>query len=444
MLASIAADGTGKITSGVEDINSTSSSGVQLNVPVTTASSSYSIGSDHRGCLTLVAGGVTRVFRFAASMITAGVASGARIVEFDKTGSNTVGLMSIQNASDFSNAAISGNYAFRVKSPLTSAAGGGFFAAVGAWNLSGSTVAGIGDFNINGVVNGNASLTSPITFTPGTYNITGPDGRGTLSFTAGSSTIHLVIYVLDNTQLMLMSSDPQSATSNLFSGVAGVQLKTGASTLNGVTVLFGSGLGGTKTSSQVQAGVFTADGVSTFTYSGDQNSGGTPATQNTTGTYSISSSNNGRILVTNTGGAAPAMIFYPLDVDFLYGISTDAHVLTLDIEPHLSEPYSDTALTGAYSSSSIDPVVPASALIEGVATYDGAGNVTGTFESNAAGSLSLGNAFTNTYAVSPNGRTVSPASGTTKTVSYVTYIGKVVSFDYTSANSNPTLIVGQP
>lgn len=445
MLASITADGTGKITSGVEDINSTSASGVQLDVPVTTASSSYSIGADHRGCLTLVAGGVTRVFRFAASMITSGVSSGARIVEFgDTTGSNLVGLISVQNASYFSNAAISGNYAFRVKSPLTSAAGGGFFAAVGAWTLSGSTVTGFGDFNSNGVVNGSASLASPITLTPGTYNITAPDGRGTLSFAASSSTVHLVIYVLDNTQLMLMSSDPQSATSNLFSGVAGIQLHTGASTLDGVTVLFGSGLGGTKTSSRVQAGVFTADGVSTFTYTGDQNSGGTPSTQTAAGTYSNTGSNNGRILVTDTGGAGPAIIFYPLDVDFLYGISTDAHVMTLDVEPHLSEPYSDSALTGAYSSASIDPVVAGSPLMEGVANYDGAGNVTGTFERNADGSLSLGNAFSTTYTVSSSGRTVSPASGTTNTVSYVTYIGKVVSFDYTSANSNPTLIVGQP
>lgn len=444
MLASITADGTGKITSGVEDINSTSPSGVQLNLPVTTASSSYSIGSDHRGCLTLVAGGVTRVFRLAASTIKAGVASSARIVEFDTTGSNTVGLISIQNPADFSNAMINGTYAFRVKSPLTTAAGGGFFAGVGAWNLSGSTVTGFGDFNSNGVVNGNASLASPITLSSGTYNITGPDGRGTLSFTAGASTIHLVLYVIDSTQLILMSSDPQSATSNLFSGVAGIQLHTGASTLSGVTVLFGSGLNGTGTSSQVQAGVFTADGVSTFTYSGDQNSGGTPSTQTASGTYTVSSSDNGRILVTNTGGTTPALIFYPLDVDFLFGISTDAHVLTLDVEPHLSEPYSDGALTGAYSSASIDPVVPGSGLTEGVANYDGAGNVTGTFERNTNGSLSLGNAFTNTYTVVANGRAVSPASGTTKTVSYVTYIGKVVSFDYTSSNTNPTLVVGQP
>ncbi len=106
MLASFTADGTGKITVGVEDINSSGVSGVQANVAVTTAGSSYSIGLDHRGCLTLVAAGVTRVFRFTVELITAGVAGGARIIEFDTTGTNTAGTVRFQNPPDFSNAPV--------------------------------------------------------------------------------------------------------------------------------------------------------------------------------------------------------------------------------------------------------------------------------------------------------------------------------------------------
>jgi len=124
-------------------------------------------------------------------------------------------------------------------------------------------------------------------------------------------------------------------------------------------------------------------------------------------------------------------------------MSTDTHVMTGDAERQTGGPFTNASLTGPYSFATIDPVVAASALTAGIATYDGAGNVTGTFDINESGSLSLGNAISGTYMVSSNGRVVTPASGTTQRLTYIIFPGKVLSFDYTSGDSNPTLVVSQ-
>jgi hypothetical protein len=440
MLGSVTVDGAGHITAGSEDINSVS--GVQLNVPVTTASSSYSIGADHRGCLTLVAGGVTRIFRFSVSLITSGVAASGRVLEFDTTGANLAGTLDLQSAADFSNAVIQGKYAFRVKAPL-STAGGGFFAGVGVLTLSGTSVTGTGDFNVNGVVDGGTA--GPLTFTAGTYNITGT-GRGTLTFTSGSQPIHLIVYVLSRTQLLLMSSDPQSATNNLFAGFAGAQTGSpySAASFSGPTVLFQSGQTGTGVgrSSQVDAGVLTLDGVSAFTLNGDQNSGGTPSTVTATGSYTVDST-TGRVLVTNTGSGSPAQIMYMVNPNEAYAMSTDTHVMTGDAEPQNSSSFTNASLAGTFGFANIDPVVASGPLATGVYTYDGNGNLTGTLDYNQAGFLSSANAVTGTYAVAKNGRVVTPPSGTTQNVSYIISTGKLVSFDYTSGNTSPTLVIIQ-
>jgi hypothetical protein len=207
------------------------------------------------------------------------------------------------------------------------------------------------------------------------------------------------------------------------------------------TVLFASGQTGkgADSASLVEAGVFTADGVSSFTFSGDQNSGGVTSTQTAAGTYSAAA--NGRVQVTNTGGTTPAMVMYLVNPNEAYSISTDVHVMTGDAEPQTGGPFTNASRTVMYAFATIDPVVTASAVTAGVVTYDGTGDVTGTFAVNESGFLSLGNAIARTYAVSSNGRVVSPASGTTERITYIVSPGKLLTFDYTSGHANPALSV---
>ena len=440
MLATFTADGTGHVTAGFEDINS--SSGVQPMVPVTTASSSYSVGSDQRGCLTLVAGGVTRIFRFGLGLISAGVAGGGRTIEFDTTGTNTTGVIRMQNPADFSNASVTGNYTFGVSSPLV--AGGGLLSAGGVLNLSGSAVTGVGDINVNGVMDaGNVAYPgSPLTFTAGTYSIAS-NGRGTLSFTPpGFSTIHAILYVLYANQFFLMSSDAQSATSTLFIGDA--QLQTGApyttSSLGASSTLFASGqtTPGAGSTGEVMAGIFTPDGNGNYSFSGDQNSGGTASTESATGTYIVAS--NGRTLVTNKGATSPVLLLYLVSPNKGFILFTNSQVMSGFAEPQSGGPYTNASLTGTYSFATTEPEISGIALISGVAVYTSP-TAAVTFDYNNSGFLSLDNQTSSSYTVSSIGRVLTPASGTTQKVSYIIFSGKVITIDYSPSVTNPTVVI---
>ena len=452
ILASFTADGKGNITGGVEDINSSASGGVQANVPITPAGSSYSIGSDHRGCLTLVTALGTKVFRIAVGTLSSGVASTARSIEFDATGSNVAGTIQIQQPSAFSNAQVKGNFAFIVYTPLTAAAGGGFFAAVGALNLSGTTVTGVGDMNINGAMDpGNTGYpATPMSLTGGTYNIAS-NGRGTLSFNVSISgapvAINLVVYVLNSTQMYLMSSGAQSATNNLFTGFAGQQtgLPYGNSSLDSPSLLFVSGQTGPgATASRVEAGIFTPDGAGNFTFTGDMNSGGAVSKPSESGTYSAAA--NGRVLLTNMGGTSPTQVMYLVLSNWGYSLSTDGNVMIGVSAPQSNMPFTNASLNGTFSFGTTVPVVAGSPLTAGEATYDGAGNVSITFDVNEGGFLSIDNVITASYSASSSGRVVTPAGGTTLTVGYIDVAspkGTIVSFGLTSTDVNPTLSVMQ-
>jgi large repetitive protein len=444
--ASFAANGTGTITSGVEDINTTGPSGLQTGVSIT--SGSYSVGSDNRGCVTLVAGGLTQTFRFALGLISGGVSGGGRTIEFDNSGANATGVIRIQ-----ASPSVSGSYGFSLASPLTTAAGGGLFAATGVLTLSGSSGTGVVDVNANGTMDdGNAGYPgTPITLGSVALGSIDPTtGRGTLSFTVPTSgtplSISVVVYALNTSQFLMMSSSAQSATSPLSIGDA--QLQSGSFTLssmNAPNTLFGSGqtTSGTGSAGYVEAGVFSPDGNGNFTFSGDQNSGGTIATESMTGTYTVAT--NGRVLV-YTGGSMPVLLFYLVTANKGFVLFTDSHVMSGFAEPQIGGPFTNASLTGTYVFATTEPEVEGSgtsgvALTSGVATYNAAGTVTGTFDYNQLGFLSLGNAFSQTYAVSSNGRVLAPATGTPQTVTYIIFPGKLITIDYNSAATNPTVSV---
>ena len=444
IIGSFSADGAGGITAGTEDSNSSGLSGVQSNL-ITTTSSSYSIGTDHRGCLTLTAGGEARSFRFVANLITSGVAAGARIIEFDGTGALSSGVLRIQTPSAFSNAQVSGNYAFGVDGAKTGGTGDRF-GAVGVFSLSGTSVTGFADVNDAGTIDqGSAAYpASPITLNGGTYNISS-NGRGTLSFVPGTgSTVNAVIYILYYNEFLLMSSDPQNVGS-LFSGTALLQTGTPytLSSLNSVSVMYTGGSNGTATGTRVDVGLFTPDGGGNFAFSGDENSGGTLKTLSSSGKYTTASS--GRVLISNAGSTTPDLLMYLVNPNKGFVLSTDNHVMLGFTEPRAGGPFTNTSLTGGETFGSLEPAETLSTISVGLLTFDGAGNVTGTSDNNAFGTLTLGEPFSPlTYAVSANGRTVLPATGTPQTLIYIISPTKAVIFDYQPTTTYPILHVLEP
>lgn len=440
LLGSFTANGSGGITAGTLDINSGGASGVQSNLSITTGSSSYSIGADHRGCLTLAAPGVTRFFRFAASLITAGLAAGARVIEFDNSGANTTGVIRVQTPSAFPS--LAGNYAFGADGGQSAASGGGKIAEVGVLTLSSGSITGISDTNDGGTMNsGSASYPADPVSLSGTYTI-GANGRGTLSYTpSGGSIVNNVVYVLDQTEFLFMTVDAQSV--NPLLGATALQQSGtfGASSLNAASLIYVTGLTGTGTGSQVDAGIFTPNGAGTFSFAGDKNSGGSVSTDAFSGSYSVATS--GRALISKTGSTKPNLIEYLTSANTGFVLSTDVQVSSNFAQTIVGGPFTDSSLKGTFAFATINPVENQNKLTEGVITFDGSGTSTGTGESNDSGYLTSGAGISLPYAVAAKGRTTSPASGTTQTLIYIIFGQKLAILDYTAGNANPTMRVAE-
>ena len=420
--ATFDADGAGHIAKlvGIEDINTTTGIGPQLNLSITSASSSYSVGSDHRGCLTLDTSAGTQTFRFSLNEITAGVASNGHIIEFDSTGSNTSGVLRKQDASAFSTAQISGNFAFGVSGLHL---GGGKFAAVGLVSFNGAggfngSPASVVDFNDKGNTDGNGSTypANPVSISQPSYSISA-NGRGTFSFLpggGGNSVVNTILYVVSSSELLIFSSDPQSAD-DAFAGSAQKQtaVSFSASSLSAKSILYTTGLGsnGGTPVSRVSGAILTITSVGNFSFSGQQNDGGNISAQSATGTYSVGS--DGRVTLAGGGGGG-APIIYLVGANKGFVLFTDGSG-TAHVESGFLEPQTGTSLsTSSATTLAFGTIQPDDSSVSdnaGVVTFN-AGNVTGTNDKNSGGTLNAGGSISDTYSIDATGLGSIPANCT--------------------------------
>jgi len=428
---SFTADGTGKITAGQEDINRSASP--PTNPAITTASSSYSVGADNRGCLTIVAGGTTSIYRFALDLFTSGVAAKAHIVEFDATGVNLVGVIEKQDPTAFSVAQFSGDYAFGAAS---SKAGGGRFAVAGRFTASAGVLTAV-------VVDTDDSGTpTAIPSFVGTYTVAA-NGRGMITLTPGGTPVHASFYIVSANEALLMSIDPQTGVgaNSLFAGSALRQVggPFGITSLNGTDVITAEGLGSAASTSDVQVGLLVPAGNGNFTFTTDENKAGTITSNPTvSGNYSVAG--NGRVTLTNAGTHPPVIYLVSQDKGFLVG--TDTSVTTGFFEPQVGTNFTNASLLGNFIFGDMAPVVSSSSLNTGIASPNGAtpGTISGTSDNNSSGTLTAGQAFTATYSVASNGR-VTITSGTDTNVMFIVSSSKAVFISTKAGNANSTITV---
>jgi hypothetical protein len=110
VVGSITVDGSGHITAGEADTNGTLG---PLTSAVNTSASSYSVGSNHLGCATIVTTFGTFNTRLSLGSIASSVATEGRMIEWETGASAYIAAGHIlqQTASDFSSG-VSSNYAF--------------------------------------------------------------------------------------------------------------------------------------------------------------------------------------------------------------------------------------------------------------------------------------------------------------------------------------------
>jgi hypothetical protein len=468
------ADGAGHIatTVGVEDINSAGNLGLFLDLTIDTTKSFYSVGSDQRGCLTIVtkagtgspspaSSPITIAFRFSLGSITSGVAGAGQIIEFDSTGStgvNTAGSLQMQDTSAFFNSAITGSYAFGASAREV---GLGKFGIAGVFTTDGSgdVTGGAADYNTNngGNLDGTSGATdfpaSSLTINSGAYSI-GGSGRGDLSFTLSDGTaVNAVVYVISATELFMLRTDPQSSTDPLFAGRIRQQsrLSFGAGDLNGTAVYYASALGtsGTRTS----LGIVIANGSGAFSVTLNQNDSGTLTSgTSSNGTYTVST--NGRALLSGIG--KHNLVLYLTAQDEGFGLGAGAHCESGFLALQIGSPFSNGSLDSPppYAFGTFDPEDPHVDDSSGVASSDGIDNITGTSDDNSTGNggtLNPGQAISYTYAIDSTGTGVIPA-GCTFTAGTCDFIfmvisppsasspfGELVLMDASSSNTYPKL-----
>ena len=395
---SLVADGSGHITSGIEDINS--GGGVFTNLPIT---GTYTVGADGRGIIMLISSAAVVDLDFVLISNQHGLA-----IRFD-TNSSTNGTLDLQSATAFSSSALNGTFAFQFSGIDGNANN---FQTAGNFSTDGvsAITSGIQDLNDSGTVLANQALS-------GTYTV-GSNGRGVAVLKTTTGTRTFAFYVVDANHLKMIETD----TTPVLAGDAYRQQGTFSNaTVAGVNVFT---VGGSSSGRPFAAGgIFTADGNGGV--SGgveDINDGGSIA-QNLalTGSYTMAANRRGTLRLSSSNGAENFVI-YP-STGGLQMLETDSFAVSGGTAfAQQAAPFSNSTfqgnygftLTGATNVGEFDLIARFAA--------DGNGGLDGALDFNNQGALSQRLALNGTYSVSANGRgtaTLRSSAGTQDLVFYM-------------------------
>ena len=377
------ADGNGKITSGIEDGNR--STGVATLISLT---GTYSIGTDGRGTLELVAtNSVTATTSTTDYQLVLDSSGNARIFENNSIGANNdavgthgEGILKPAVGPGFSANSFSGNYAFVF--PGQDSAGnptalGGVIHADGTGTLS----QGIGDYNDGGALTPHVNLSGSFAFDTGARAVAG------LTFAAPTQiNLNFVFYFVSPSDLFWAEMDAVDTTHPRLSGEMILQQPTVALTstiLQNPSVATGTGVSSGNAS--VFAGLLSAaqcDGATnTVSLAYDENNGGAITAPALAGTCAVTP--NGRISFTGLGASAAltrvatAYLTGP-GQGFLLG--SDTAVTTGLLEQQSGGPFADTSVFGGYTLSAPFTAEKNVANVLGQVTADGVVSVTGTVD----------------------------------------------------------------
>lgn len=450
---SFTADGTGKITGGVEDISR--SSGVQSNLTITAAGSSYTIGSDNRGCLTLASSAGTTTFRISLGACSTslnsqqggcepgtgnspGYFTRGRLIEFDDsngTGTRGSGILRLQDSSAF-NTGLSGMYAFGLT---------GWDSSGNRYALAGSTSASSGALSaVAADINDGGSLSSALTGGSGTYTIAASRGTGTLS--VGSASFDLAVYPISTGDVIFVSTDTLSSSHPMVAGEA--RSTTGpfnTASLPNSYLLHMSGVA--SGAPDPNLGVLTFDGLSTFTGTVYENQGGTLGTTALSANYALDST-SGRLTVSapqsnqNLGPHPFVAYIIPTisgTAGFVVGTDASAQAGALEFQA-LNPPASifrNANVVGQYFLGTDEDLDASSLSSTGTTSASGTGNQAGNEDfSSLANGLLPNQGFSGSYSVGKSG--TGNFGGETVSITN----GKVVySLDESLLDLHPTITV---
>jgi large repetitive protein len=446
-----AANGAGAVSSGQEDINRVS--GVVVGATLT---GTYSLGTDGRGTMQLIASTGTGTVFTSNYLLALDSGGNIHVIEDETTPTNGVGIThgsGIMKVSvgAFGATNFSGNYAFEFSGQdflAEPAVLAGVVAPDGQQTFKSGTV----DFNDGGVYSPQLSLT-------GSFQVGASNSKGvaTMTFqppTGAQVTLTFTFYFVSANDIFFAEVDPAATTNPLprlggemFLQNPGTQFTQGV--LQGPGVVSGTGLVGTGISgsnSTVFAGLLTSalgDGTANLTF--DQNDGGTVTTLNSaSGSYQVLP--NGRVGFTNLGNRLTAAYLFGPDQGFIIG-SDPAATYGL-LEQQTGAPFSPTSVQGSYVLSAPEEADTLAVNMIGQLSSGGGGNIVGTLDEfippNPPPSTDI--PFSASYSVTADGRgTMTPlliAGFPTNLVFYIVSPSDVraISLDSNTGSGHPQVI----
>lgn len=412
--ASFAADGTGKITGGQDQLNPYLSFMAYSGAGILPSGSSYSVGPDNRGCLTLTDQFEnTFTLRFSLGGITGGIASKGDIIYFNQqsaTPQRASGILRRQDPKAFSLSSLASNYAFGVDGWDNSSGSLNHFAAAGFFAQSGGTASNLSlDSN-----DGGKMLTTGGLQQFGSFASIQPiaTGTGVASATLnlpGFPSVDVEVYVINSSELFFVTL-VLSPNGPEFSGraIATSSSFTASSVLPNYIFYFIGSSSGVPSSSIGIASLLTTSppgALVTGTVSGsmDGYSGGTASTQSFTGTYALAGV-SGWLNITGANAPTSPICYLtnPLDGVSAFCISTDSSASfgVFDTQPPAT--YSSSSLAGKFFFGSGEPGDNTVPDLCGVASIS-SGSLQGVQDISAQSGLSLATPFNATLSISADG-----------------------------------------
>ncbi|HEV2341588.1 MAG TPA: hypothetical protein VGS15_07310 [Candidatus Acidoferrales bacterium] len=430
-VGSFTADGTGKITTGEEDGAAPPASTFTIQA----SGSSYTLGADDRGCLTLLTSdGTTTKYRFAVGGISSGVATAGRMIEFDDAnGMNTrmEGVILKQDATAFTTNTFQGNWAFGMAGAGST---GERVASAGTFTATSGLVTS-GEFDTN-----DAGTVTNLSITGGVLGAADANGRVSTGMGTSSNGTFLLpetVYIVSSKQMLAL------AHPGTFPFGSGEALRQNVGTFannslnaNGVMRISGftSGKG-----ADVNLGIFTGNGGGSFTGTLDTNDAGTLTGQQAlSGTYVATA--DGRTTTMGFGSSSPILYLSDNNAGFILG--TGSSVDFGIMEAQATGPFSNSSLSGIFFFGTQSAGLLKRPLTSGMITADGAGSYTGTIDESTGTGLVPGNPLSNSYAFSTTstvtGRgTVDSASDT---VAYIISSTRLVFISSSSTTPSITIV----
>jgi hypothetical protein len=403
VVGSFYADGNGNITKGMVDMNS------WFGPAQDTFTGTYCISPTNFNLGTMTINPVTSPNPRTLAFVLQADGNG-NVIFFDTNanfcsgcglgGFHGSGVLRKQQTTPFSTSEINGSYAFGFSGAdggAPSLAEAGVITTDGNGNITGGEY----DFNFGG------TITTGSVVPAGSAYTVASTGRGTATIiSTTSSPVSLVFYIVSPSEvLFLQDNAPVVAGRGL--------LQSGSfnnSSLSGNMVI-----GIEDGQAEAEAGILTADGSGSFTYSMDVEITGLGWGSNPgTGTYLVAS--NGRVQLSSIGTSSAASVAYLAGQNRAFVVETDANVGFGKITPQSGSNFSTASLNGNFMGGSEQPAGPISGDEVDFVNFSAAsGSVMGVDDQNSEnsgfqysplGDVGICAAHSCTYTVSSNGRVV--------------------------------------